>query len=66
MVCENDNRSILQNTQDSEKCVFEVTSIKFLRHMLWQNGLQVDPEKVVASLNLKAPTNKKALQRLVR
>lgn len=49
-----------------EKCEFEKTSIKFLWHILTQEGLKSDPEKIKAIKDLKTPeNNKKELQRLL-
>lgn len=47
---------------NAEKCEFEKTSIKFLGHILTQEGLKSDPEKIKAIKDLKTPENKKELQ----
>ena len=48
-----------------DKCSFGVEKISFLGHMITKEGIQVDPEKVQAIGNMKAPKNKKELQSLL-
>ncbi|BES98796.1 Hypothetical protein NTJ_11610 [Nesidiocoris tenuis] len=45
-------------TLNFEKCEFRKSSIKFLGHLLSDNGISIDPDKVNAVLNMTAPTNK--------
>ena len=46
------------------KCVFEVTTGKFLGYMVSQRGIEVNPEKVRAILELEPPRTMKAVQSL--
>ena len=46
------------------KCVFGVTAGKFLGFMLSQKGIEVNPEKVRAILELEPPMMVKAVQNL--
>ena len=46
------------------KCVFGVTAGKFLGFMVSQRGIEVNPEKVQAILELKPPRTVKAVQSL--
>ena len=48
------------------KCVFEVTAEKFLGFMVSQRGIEVNPEKVRAILELEPPRTMKAVQSLNR
>lgn len=48
-----------------KKCEFNVRSINFLGHTFGPDGIKVDNEKVKAIKNLKVPTDKKSLQRLL-
>ncbi|XP_055715454.1 uncharacterized protein K02A2.6-like [Phlebotomus papatasi] len=50
---------------NKEKCCFNQTSVKFLGHILSADGLSPDPEKLQAIDRLKAPTDKKSLQRFL-
>lgn len=52
-------------TLNKEKCEFEVTTIKFLGHVLSAKGVAIDPEKVEAISKLRVPDNKTELQRLL-
>ena len=73
-VRENDHLSDLQeifNTLrsynmklNSSKCVFGVTAEKFLGFMVSQRGIEVNPEKVRAILELEPPRTVKAVQSL--
>ena len=47
------------------KCAFEVTSGALLGHIVSQEGIAVDPDKVRAILEAPAPTNAKALSRFL-
>ena len=46
------------------KCVFEVTAGKFLDFMVSQRGIEVNPEKVRAVLELEPLRTMKAMQSL--
>nr|XP_023884357.1 uncharacterized protein LOC111996604 [Quercus suber] len=46
------------------KCVFGVTSEKFLRFMVSQRGIEANPEKVQAILNMTSPKSVKEVQKL--
>ena len=73
-VRENDHLSDLQETFDTlrsynmklnpSKCVFGVTAEKFLGLMVSQRGIEVNPEKVRAIMELKPPKTVKAVQSL--
>ena len=47
------------------KCVFGVTELKFLGHIISERGIEPDPEKVSAIVDMPFPTNKKELQRFL-
>ena len=49
----------------NEKCVFSVDTIKFLGHIISQEGIRVDPAKVEAITSLPRPTNIQELRRLL-
>ena len=73
-VCENDHLNDLQETFNTlrsynmklnpSKCVFGVTAGKFLGFMVSQRGIEVNPEKVLAILELEPPRTVKAVQSL--
>ena len=73
-VHENDHMSDLQETFNTlrsynmklnpSKCMFEVTAGKFLGFMVSQRGIEVNPEKVRAILELEPPKTVKAVQSL--
>ena len=44
-------------TLNIEKCTFRVPKITFLGNVVSANGIEVDPEKVAAVVNLPAPKN---------
>ena len=46
------------------KCVFEVSSGKFLRFMISQQGIEANPEKVKSILDMTSPRSVKEVQRL--
>ena len=46
------------------KCMFEVTTGKFLGYMVSQRGIEVNPEKVREILELEPPRTVKAVQSL--
>ena len=39
--------------------------LKFLGHMIFERGIEPDPEKVSATVDIPIPTNKKELQRFL-
>ena len=47
------------------KCVFGVTELTFLRHILSAEGIKPDPNKVEAITGMPAPSNKTELQRFL-
>jgi hypothetical protein len=44
------------------KSIFSVTKGKLLGHIVFDSGINIDPERIVAILNLHAPTSKKEVQ----
>ena len=48
------------------KCVFRVLSGKFLGFMVSQKGIEANPDKIQAILNMKLPMNIKEVQSLTR
>ena len=48
-----------------EKCTFGVDGGKFLGFMLTQRGIEANPEKCQAIIDMRSPTNVKEVQRLV-
>ena len=44
-------------TLNNDKCTFRVPKIKFLGNVVSANGIEVDPDKVAAVVNLPAPKN---------
>ena len=73
-VRENDHLSDLQETFDTlrsynmklnpSKCEFEVTAGKFLGFMVSQRGIEVNPKKVRAIMELEPPKTVKTVQSL--
>ena len=47
-----------------EKCIFGVLSGKLLGFMVSQRGIQANPEKINAILNMKPPSSQKDVQKL--
>lgn len=52
-------------TLNKDKCEFKMSKIKFLGHMLSENGVEIDSDKVEAIRKLREPENKPELQRLL-
>ena len=52
-------------TLNPEKCEFAKTEIKFLGHLITQNGIQADPEKTTVIAKLKPPENITELRRFL-
>ena len=48
-----------------EKCVFARNALKYLGHIIDENGLRVDPEKVLAITSMEAPKDVKQLRRFL-
>ena len=48
------------------KCIFRVSSKKFLRFMVSHRGIEANPEKIKAILNMKPPQSIKEVQSLTR
>ena len=46
------------------KCTFGVASGKFLGFMVTQRGIEANPKKIKAILDMKHPSNKKEVQQL--
>ena len=49
-------------TLNREKCLFGQDSLKFLGHVVNQNGISADPDKVTAIKQMEAPKNVSALR----
>ena len=45
-----------------KKCTFGVTSGKLLGHIVSERGIEVDPEKIKAILDMPAPRNEKEIR----
>ena len=52
-------------TFNKEKCVFNTTSIKFLRQLVDSTGVKADPDKIQAKQSLKPPMNVRELRRFL-
>ena len=50
---------------NKEKCQFYVRKVKLLGHILSEEGIKSDPEKIVIIKNMKIPNNINQLQRLL-
>ena len=50
---------------NSEKCTFGVEAGKFLGFMVSQRGIEINPEKIQAILEMTSPKSVKDIQRLV-
>ena len=50
---------------NKSKCVSGVTDLKFLGHIISGRGIEPDPEKVSATVDMPLPTNKKELQKFL-
>ena len=48
------------------KCTFGVSLGKFLRYLVTQRGIETDPEKIRAILEMKSPTTLKKIQSLTK
>jgi len=52
-------------TLNAQKCVFGVTSVNFLDHVIDQSGIQADPDKTLAIREMKPPTTVSELRRFM-
>ena len=52
-------------TLNPEKCEFRKTKLKFLGHLIDERGIQADPEKTSAILEMSPPTNIPELRRFM-
>ena len=48
-----------------EKCIFNVSKGKLLSCLISARGIEANPEKINAILNMEPPTSRKLAQRLV-
>ena len=48
-----------------KKCVFGVTSGKFLGHIVSKRGIEVDPDKIKAIQEMLVPKTEKDVQRFI-
>ena len=53
-------------TPNLDKCSFCLHSIKFLGHIVDQNGISTDPEKTAAIIQMRSPQNIAELRRFLR
>ncbi|UYV69804.1 K02A2.6-like [Cordylochernes scorpioides] len=64
-------RAVLQRLKENgiklnrDKCKFQLQEIQFLGHIVTTEGIKIDPEKVRAIGEIKSPSNKQELQRLL-
>lgn len=49
----------------NDKCVFSVSKIKFIGQLISEEGIQIDPEKINAIMNMTRPQNVSELRRLL-
>ena len=52
-------------TLNKEKCVFHQTSVKFLGHVIDEDGIRADPEKTLAISNMEPPQSVSDLRRFM-
>lgn len=52
-------------TIQSQKCQFGRDKVKFLGHIISSNGIERNPDKVAAILNIPPPTNRKQLRKFL-
>lgn len=50
---------------NKEKCLFNKKSLKFLGHVISENGLEMDKDKISTIFNIETPTTAKQVQRLL-
>ena len=49
----------------NNKCIFRATKLEFLGHIISDDGIQADPNKIRAIMEMPIPANKKDLQRFL-
>ena len=49
---------------NAAKCIFRVTSAKFLGHMITSRGIEVNPAKISAVADMQPPKTKKQIHKL--
>ena len=59
------SQGTLHHTLNKEKCKFAISEVTFIGHKLTPEGIHPDPEKVKVSREMPAPTDKKAVERLL-
>jgi hypothetical protein len=65
-------RKVLQRLQDCQlyaklsKCEFGISEVLFLGHIINRDGLAVDPKKVAAILEWKAPKDVRGIKSFIR
>ena len=65
-------RKVLQKLQDCQlyaklsKCKFWISEVLFLGHIINREGLVVDPKKVIAILDWKAPKDVRGIKSFIR
>jgi hypothetical protein len=52
-------------TVNKEKCVFGVDKVKYLGHVVDQEGIRADPDKTAAIQEMRPPTNVSELRRFM-
>lgn len=52
-------------TLNKKKCVIGVTKVRYLGHIITENGMSIDPDRVKAIQNYPEPTNRKELLQLL-
>ena len=52
-------------TLNKEKCVFGVDKVKYLGHVVDQEGIRADPDKTAAIQEMRPPTNVSELRRFM-
>ena len=52
-------------TLNDQKCEFSKTSMKFLRHIVSDQGIEADPDKIDAIVNMSPPTDITSLRRFL-
>ena len=52
-------------TLNREKCLFSVNRLTFIGDVLCEDGIQPDPAKIAAIMNMKRPENKTEVQRFL-
>ncbi|UYV80953.1 K02A2.6-like, partial [Cordylochernes scorpioides] len=64
-------RAVLQRLKENgiklnrDKCKLQLQEVQFLGHIVTSEGIKIDPEKVRAIGEIKSPSNKQELQRLL-